>query len=427
MSEDFLHYIWKFQLFTKVKFQIGHHKNLSIIHQGVHNHNAGPDFLNAKIQLDSIVWNGAVEIHIRSSDWYKHNHQTDEKYNNVVLHVVWEHDQDVILNDKSILPTLEIKQLIVSNALENYNQLMTNLTPIACQNFIANVNPITVFSAKERAVIKRLEQKALLLEHRLSELQNDWEQLTFERIAYCFGLKINAQNFESLAQQTSIKILQKHKDSLVQIEAILFGQAGLLTPKIPNHNYYNFLQREYSFLQAKYGLKSSLKNHDWNMLRLRPASFPSLRIALLASLWHQKDGLFSILIQENNLKKLEKIFETKASEYWDNHFIFAKETTQLKTKKIGNTLFNLIIINAVIPLLYLYGIKKDSQNHKNVCLDLLEQIKPEDNKITRMWTEIGIENKSAFDSQALIELYNTSCITKSCLSCNIGSSILQKV
>ena len=187
MSEDFLHYIWKFQLFTKVKFQIGNHKNLSIIHQGVHNHNAGPDFLNAKIQLDSIVWNGAVEIHIRSSDWYKHNHQTDEKYNNVVLHVVWEHDQDVILNDKSILPTIEIKQLIVSNALENYNQLMTNLTPIACQNFIANVNPITVFSAKERAVIKRLEQKALLLEHRLSELQNDWEQLTFERIAYCFG------------------------------------------------------------------------------------------------------------------------------------------------------------------------------------------------------------------------------------------------
>jgi hypothetical protein len=422
MNESFLHYIWQLQYFEKTDLHTVEAEPLTVLKTGTLNSNAGPDFFNAKIKIGELEWVGNVEIHIKSSDWFAHHHEKDSAYDNVILHVVWENDKPVFRNGVAV-PTLELKKRVNQSLLSEYRKLVNSPTSIACEKSFADADDLIKLSMLDRALMQRLETKANGLTDLLSFNNNDWEETAYQLLSKNFGFKVNADPFFQLSKSLPYKSIQK-QSSLLQVEALLFGQAGMLETKTKDE-YISLLFREYHFLEQKYSLNNSKLNpSQWRFLRLRPANFPTIRLAQFAAVLFRSKNIFSQIISIDSYSSIKKIFLQQQSDYWKTHYRFGKKAKG-EVPELGEASIQNIVINTVVPLLVAYGKYKDEQSYIDRAVELLQQLPAEENKITREWSTIGVKVKNAFDSQALIELRNNFCQKRQCLDCSIGISILK--
>ncbi len=421
MKEEFIHYIWKTKQFNPVDLKTEDGQSITIIHPGEHNHSSGPDFFNAQLMLGEIAWSGNVEIHTKASDWMKHKHQHDHAYNNVILHVVYESDLPVQSNYKQELPTLVLSGRIDMKLYEQYLRLRNSKTKIACSNQLNTIPSIIKTSWLSRILAERLERKVKELQRELEQNKNDWEETFYRHITRQFGMKVNAEPFQWLSAAVPYRMLRKQNDSLLQTEALLFGQSGLLPEKFSDV-YTNSLIREYMHLQVKYNIRP-MPAHWWKFMRLRPNNFPTVRIAQLAGLFVRQAQLFRTCIETKDAAELKKIFATPASAYWNNHYRFGK-ASRPSEKNLGAQAINTIIINTIAPFKFLYGKLKGDDLLQQEAISLLESLAPENNKIIREWLDLGIEPVSSAESQALLELTKNYCDKKKCLDCEIGNYLL---
>jgi len=421
MKEDFLYYLWRMKRFDFKNLKTTSGEEITIQNGGELNNDSGPDFLNARIKIGDTLWAGNVEMHLKSSDWIVHQHQKDEVYNNVILHLVLDEDQSILRKNGERIPCLELRKRIPPKISKTYKKLIQNSHWIPCQNLFHRVPEITLNLWQDRLLVERLESKIIEIEKSLFLNQNNWEETFYQFLARNFGVKINAEPFEQLAKSVPLLKLTKHKTSLLQIEAILFGQAGMLNNNLKD-DYPKKLRKEYLFLKRKYNLKA-IKGDSWKFMRLRPANFPTVRIAQFATLIHQSVHLFSKMLAAKNVKEIENMFAVKISNYWQNHYVFDKSSTK-RNKSLGKNAVHLLIINTIVPFLFLYGKNKGEDHFKERALALLEDLDPEKNNIIEKWKTIGLNPPSAYQTQALLHLKNHYCNTKKCMNCAVGNAVL---
>ncbi|WP_163716535.1 DUF2851 family protein [Mangrovibacterium lignilyticum] len=422
MNEFFLQFLWKHRLFDSDSLITSSGLPIQVLSPGFQNSDAGPDFFNARLKIGDTTWAGNVEIHLRASDWKKHKHEQDAAYDNVILHVVKE-DDELIRNSKG--ESVECTCLSYPEELEsNYENLLRSNSWIPCAKSIHRVPPITLQIWYHALMVERLEQKTGEIVMRLEQNKNDWNETFYQFLARNFGFKTNSLPFELLAKALPLSVLAKHKNDLFQLEALLFGTSGLLNEELVGDDYFIALRREFSFLYKKYKLKP-LEGHLWKFLRLRPVNFPTVRIAQFAQLIHQSSALFSHLIEMGKLADIKQLFQLEASDYWQTHYKFNKESKK-QLKHLGDSSFHNLVINTLVPFLFVYGDYHQKQNLKDLALAYMEQIPAEQNSILTNWGELGISARSAFDSQALIQLKNSYCNAKKCLNCPVGMKLINQ-
>jgi hypothetical protein len=422
-TEDFLHHIWKFKLYDFLDLQTTDGEALEVISAGMHNHHAGPDFSDVRIRIGDTLWAGNAEIHINSGDWHVHNHTHDEAYGNVVLHVVYRHNEPVLLANGKAIPTLELVNRIPESLYLRYHQLVYgNQQIIPCEGTINTVSKVTLQSWLTRVLIERLQTKSVAVINTLKHNRGNWEETFYQFLAANFGFKVNALPFELLAKSLPQSILAKHKNSALQIEALVFGQAGFLDDNL-QEEYPIKLRSEYLFLQKKYGL-IPIEKHLWKFMRMRPSNFPTIRLAQFADLVLQANHLFSKILETQGVVQLRKLFSNiVVNEYWTDHYRF-NVTSKPATKKFGSTSVDLLLLNTVALFLYSYGRYLQQPTYVDKSLELLENLPVEDNIIVNEFGDLGVKAKSAFESQALLELRNSYCNHKKCLQCGVGNKIL---
>jgi hypothetical protein len=430
MSESYLHFLYQFQYFDKTHLETTDNELVRIIKIGRLNADSGADFQDARIVVGEVEWAGSVEIHLKSSDWDIHKHQNDTAYQNVILHLVWEDDKPILRKDGTKIPTLTLRERADKNLLRKYQAMMESNAEMPCQNQFMEVDDIKKLSMLDKVLMKRLEDKSLIIHQFLQENNADWEETTYQVLAKNFGFKLNSAPFLSLAKNLPLKILQKHRDNLSQIEALIFGVAGFLNNEnndLEKWDEYRLnLRKEFQFLASKYQLQDKiLGQHEWKYLRLRPANFPTVRLAQFARFIHENANLFSVLIYLENVKSLAKILKVKQSDYWIEHYVFGKKS-EGKVPTFGNASVENVVINTVVPLLVSYANQKDNREYLEKAIRLLEELRAEENSITNHWKSMGLSIKSAFDSQASIEWHNHFCLAKKCLNCNVGVDILRR-
>jgi hypothetical protein len=421
MKEDFLHHLWKFKLYNRHNLKTTDGETVEVINTGQHNSDAGPDFFNAKVKVGNTLWAGNVEIHLKSSDWKKHSHHLDGAYKNVILHVVHEYDEPVTTEDGNEIVTLELKERFNPKLYKNYLQLLESKEWISCENKINTVDKLTFDSWLERLLVERLERKTDNILQSLKLNKNSWEETFYHQLAKNFGFNLNSLPFEMLAKSLPLSYLGKHKSNLMQIEALLFGQAGLLNKKFKD-DYPNQLKKEYEFLKRKFSLQS-MDGSQWKFLRLRPSNFPTIRIAQFAQLIHKSSHLFSKILETDKHDQIKKLFEASVSDYWLTHYTFDKSSARRK-KNLGETAMQIILINTVVPFLFAYGKQKQSEVYEERALAFLGKIEAEKNSIIKHWKTLGIDSDNAGQAQALIQLKNEYCSKKNCLNCAIGNKII---
>lgn len=417
MTEKLLQYIWQFRYVSAKALQTTTGQPLQIVFPGEFNTNQGPDFLKAKIKIEDTLWVGNVELHVYTSDWQTHQHSADENYKNIILHVVWINNVNLSLD----FPTLELQHYVPKLLLRRYEELMQHQPFIPCQEYIAKTNALVLSKWKERMLIERLQQKAAYIEILSKRNNSHWEETCWWLLARNMGSKINADAFELMAQSIPFNLLTKHKQQLIQLEALLMGQAGLLN-KDYEDEYPKSLQKEYWFLQHKYKLKSI--KPAVHFLRMRPANFPTLRLAQLAAIIQSADHLFDHLREIKDIKEAERLFNVDTNEYWNEHYVFDEKSNH-KMKHVGQQMISTILINVAIPLLFTYGLSKREEQYMQKALSWLSQIKPEKNTISIAFEGAGLENNNAYDSQALLHMKSAYCAHKKCLSCAIGNYLLK--
>ena len=422
MTEKLLHFIWQFQYFNKTFLTTQEGEELVILNQGTLNRNQGPDFLLASVKINHITFVGNIELHINASDWYKHKHSNDENYNNVILHVVWNYDKPLVVKNK-IIPTLELKTLVAKVLLQRYQSLMEFTTKIPCQTFLPALTTIGWMSWKERLAAERLENKATEILQLFQESKQHWEETFWWLLAANFGIKINQQVFKEIAQTIPVQVLAKHKNQMQQLEALLFGQANFLNEK-PTDEYTTLLQKEFQFLQHKYKLKKV--NAKVLFLRMRPASFPTIRLAQLAMLIHNSSHLFSKIKELKTVEEVKLLFDITANDYWHYHYKLG-EKTDYAPKHLGSQMVDNILINTIVPVLFAYGWYNKEESYKTKAIQWLQQISAEKNTIIKYWQTAEIAIQSAFDTQALLQLDKNYCKQLKCLECAIGNKILKTV
>lgn len=422
MTEEFLHHIWKFRLFDQLELKTTKGEIIEIQKTGEHNFDAGPDFFNGKIKVGETLWAGNVEVHINSSDWKRHLHQNDKAYDNIILHVVNNADTVLHRSTGEEIPTLEIKNRIHKKLYQNYLDFKSSTDWIPCEKQISSVPEMIVNSTKDKLLLERLERKSISIIDSLKLNNNNWEETFYQSLARNFGFKTNAEPFELLAKSIPSIVLGKHKSSLLQLEALLFGQAGMLFEHF-SEKYPQQLQNEYAFLKQKFKLQP-IEKHLWKYLRLRPINFPSIRIAQFANLIYNSSHLFSKILELENASELKKVMNISVSGYWESHFMLDR-TSSKKSKHLGEEAINNIIINTIVPFLFVYGKQKDDEKYVTKALLFLEQTRGESNSITRKWEELGVCIKTAHSTQALLQLKNEYCNHKKCLNCSIGNYLLK--
>jgi hypothetical protein len=425
MKEAILHFVWQLQKFNKVGLQSTQDERVEVFSVGNHNTDAGPDFLNAKIRIGKITWSGHVEIHINSSDWNHHGHQNDPAYDNVILHVVWKNDLAIKREDGKSIPTIELNGRVSLDMLGKCKSLINSPHTIPCANQIGSTNSMEIFSMQQQAAIERLNNKSSLVFELLEQNKMDWEETAYQLLAKNFGFKINSDSFLNLSKQLPFKILKKHSENTLQLEALLFGLAGMLQES-PKDEYHSALMNEYAFLSKKYKLEGSeLHGHLWKYLRLRPGNFPAVRISQLSALLNRHPHIFDLFTGFEDAKQLGKMLRLAPSEYWQSHYNFCKPSIK-KLNGIGKNSTENLLINTAVPLLAAYSQYTDESKYMDKALSILESLSPEKNKITRMWEELEVSIGNSFESQALIELHNNYCLKKRCLSCKIGVGLINQ-
>ncbi|WP_028897212.1 DUF2851 family protein [Prevotella sp. HUN102] len=428
--EKFIHYVWKHRLFPLSELATTDHQPVEIIDTGLHNHDAGPDFFNAKVKIGGTVWVGNVEIHHKASDWYLHGHEKDARYNNVILHVVGVSDTMVKKENGEILPQLVLP--VPVSVEQNYKELLATDHYPPCYKIIPTLTRLMIHSWMTALQTERLEQRTAAIQQRVDDCNGNWEAAYFVTLARNYGFGINGDAFEQWAKHIPLIAVDHHRDDLFQIEAIFMGQAGLLELKsVPERyqeeavreGYFGRLRTEYQYLAHKFSL-NPIEAGLWKFLRLRPQNFPHIRIAQLANLYYQRKAGLVALIDCQTIEEVAELLQTQVTPYWEMHYTFGSESTKSR-KTLSKASLQLLIINTVVPMLFAYGRHKSSEKLCGRAFDFLETLKAENNHIVRMWREVGLEVDSAGDSQALIQLKKEYCDRKDCLRCRIGYEYLK--
>lgn len=422
MREDFLHFLWRWRRFDAQGLCTTDGQPIEVLHPGEYNRHSGPDFFNARLRLGDTLWAGNVEIHLNASDWLAHRHDSDPAYDNVVLHVVLDEDQRLLRPSGEPLPCLELRRRIPPGLLDKYLRLEHERAWIPCGRSFTQVPEIVRHNWLDRLLVERLEYKTDTVARALEATGQHWEEAFYQVLARNFGLTINAEPFESLARITPLRLLSRHQDHLSQLEALLFGQAGLLEAPF-EETYPKSLAKEYRFLQHKYTLQP-LPAGSWKFFRLRPTAFPTLRLAQLAALLHRSAQLFSDCMGARNLEEIRELLHVETSDYWRTHFRFDK-TAAPRAKPLGREFVHLLLINTVAPFLFHYGRTKGLPDLQDRALQLLEDIPPESNHVLEGWAALGQQAGNAARSQALLHLKKQYCDPGRCLECAIGTAILR--
>lgn len=421
MNEYLFQYLWKHSLYRPDNLCTTDGEPVLVQHPGTQNFDAGPDFLEARIKIGDTIWAGNIELHIRSSDWYRHRHSGNPRYKNIILHIVYEHDADFT---DATFPTMILKEHLKEGVIAQYRYLMNKTTPILCAGKVDDVPDIIWKTWLDRLLAERWEQRLVEWEALWKQSGKDWRTLLYYRLAANFGFHANRDAFLELALSLPLSILSKHRTNLLQTEALLFGQAGLLLSKKPD-DYEAALEKEYHFLRRKYQLVP-LAAHRWKFMRLRPANFPTVRIAQFAMLVHKSLDLFAKMMEVEDTATIFPMLDLHASTYWDNHYRFGEVTQESGAKYLGKDAMYNILINTVAPMQYLYARLQGKSSLHEKSLLLLQSLKAENNRIIREWQDIGIVANDAAHSQALLQLFNQYCSQKGCLNCAVGNRLLRQ-
>ena len=422
MKEDFLHYLWKFKKFDISSLKTSNGEDITIVNVGQYLQLAGPDFFNAQITIGNQKWAGNVEIHIKSSDWYIHHHERDEAYDSVILHVVWEHDTEVFRKNNTEIPVLELKNYVSKETLEKYQSLLTPKSWIYCEKQLEAINEFKVNNWKERLFFERLERKSINIQELLVQTNQDWEAVLFCLLAKNFGLNTNGELFLKIAQSIPFSVFRKESFELENIEALLFGKAGLLNIE-KEDRYFKNLHTRFNYLEHKFQLEQSVFE-PVQFFKHRPDNFPTIRLSQLANVYHSQHNLFSKVINANSIESIYDFFRVSVSNYWQNHYQFDKESPK-KNKMLSKSFIDLIVINTIIPIQFAYA-KSQGKEISEDLIRLMQNVAPESNTIIQKFSSFGVKSKNAFDSQSLLQLKNEYCNKSKCLDCAIGIELLKK-
>ena len=430
--EDLVRYVWKHRLFPLASLITTDGQEVEVIHPGLENRNDGPDFFNAKVKIAGTLWVGNVEIHGKASDWLLHGHDTNKRYDSVVLHVAGMVDREIVRTDGTPIPQLELK--VPEHIINNYNELSKTDHYPPCYRVIPELGNIVIHSFLSSLLYERLDMRAAQITQRYELHDKNWDDALFSTIARNFGFGTNGDAFDEWARRMPFRAVDKHDDNLLQVEALFFGQAGLLEEdSVPTYyqealatdEYFQTLRREYAFLAHKFDLRP-MDYTAWRLLGMRPANFPHVRLAQLAMLYHEHRISVSKLLTASDRVALTELLRVGTSSYWDTHYTFASTPSAAIKKRVTDNAVTLLLINSVAPFYYSYGRRKDSEQHCEQAVALLEQLKAENNYIIRGWIECGLVVKHAADSQALIQLKKQYCDRRDCLRCRIGYEYLKK-
>ena len=422
--EELLHYVWKHKIHPLEPLLTTDGRRVEVLDAGLQNPHAGPDFFNAKLRIGDTLWVGNVELHSLASDWVRHGHHHDVAYNNVILHVVEQADAEVVCANGRPVPQLVLP--IPTQVSGRYNELLQTDRFPPCYRVVPQLSPLTIHSWLSALQVERLEQKTCTIRARLKQTDNHWEDVFFITLSRNFGFGVNGDTFEWWASRLPFRAVDKHRDNLLQVEALFLGTAGLLEEQLDHTDtYYENLQREFAYLKHKFQLPHSTPCPPWRLLRLRPNNFPHLRLAQLASLYYREEALFSRTMEAETLDEVRSLFRVTPSPYWEEHYRFAT-TSPRTSKQLSRSSLDLIIINTVVPFLYAYGLHKNNEQLCDRATQFLESLKPEVNYVTRMWQAAGLKAQHAADSQALVQLQTAYCDKKECLRCRFGYEYCSK-
>jgi hypothetical protein len=422
MKEDLIQFIWRSKILSSNILHTTSGEAVEILHTGNQNYNQGPDFLFARIKINEILWVGHVEIHVHASEWEVHKHQEDPNYQNTILHVVWYHDKEIDWSGR-IIPCIELKELIHPDLLYNYQLLMLNRQIIPCQHFLNKISPLVKGLQIERMMMERMVEKTEKCKSELSSMQWDWEGMLYTKMAHYMVAPINCDAMDKLCQNLPFSLISKLYSDPFLLASAFFGVAGLLQADLED-DYPKALRKEFEFLKMKFNL-ATMDSFEWKLLRLRPSHFPALRIAQLTSLLTEHQRLFSAILEARNITDIYKFLEVKPHEYWHEHYTFNKKSSGLKRPALGKQTKEIIIINAICPLLFAYGSIYKLDTCMDRAINYLQKIKPEANHISHMWKKFNFVFDHAGHSQGGIQLYQKYCLEKKCTSCSIGNEILK--
>jgi hypothetical protein len=422
MKEDFLHYLWKYKKFDTLNLRTFNNEELVIINVGQYLELAGPDFFNAQIIIGNQKWAGNIEVHLKSSDWYLHHHENDKAYENVILHVVWEHDSEIFNRNNLEVPVLVLRNYVSEEIIKNYETLITPKSWIFCEKEIKDIDVFSFVNWQERLFFERLERKSEPIYNLLEQTNNDWEAVLFCFLAKNFGLNTNGDSFLKLAQSIPFSIIRKESFEVENLEALLFGNAGLLDVN-KEDNYFKDLKIRYFYLLHKYQLER-VYVEPVQFFKHRPDNFPTIRLSQLANLYHKYQNLFSKLVDLKTVQQIYDLLLVSVAPYWKNHYQFDKESP-LKSKKTVHSFVDLLIINTIIPIKFAYA-KKQGESVSEDLIILLNQIKPEKNSIIDKFKMFKINPQNALETQSLLQLKNEYCNKNRCLDCVVGMELLKE-
>lgn len=425
VTEDILHFAWQYRLYQPGQLATADGEKLVVLGVGRHNTDAGPDFLEARLRIGDTEWVGSVELHIHSSDWPKHRHQHDKAYNNVVLHVVYEHDGDVQRADGTVPPTLALRPILIPGVLQRYRELMSGMYWIPCERQLGEVPRIKVDHWLDRMLVERLESRMGQVLALLDECQGSWEEAAYRWLARGFGFKVNADPFERLARNVPLALFEKHRADRILVDALYFGQAGLLDGESADGMYPRQLAEEYRYLQKLHGLVP-MEGSQWRFLRMRPANFPTQRIAQFAALLLQRGRLFADLLAVSDVREIREWFaDLPVHPYWQEHYRFGGRPAR-HSGQLGNDSVSLLLINVVAVILFCYGKYMGKEAYIYRAIALLEGIQPEKNALLQRFAGLGVHASAASASQALLHMKKSYCDRKRCLDCSIGTHIIKQ-
>ncbi|MFN8165829.1 MAG: DUF2851 family protein [Bacteroidia bacterium] len=424
MTESFLHFIWKHRLFNTHNLTTDDGQRVEILAPGIHNQGSGPDFFNARLLIGETQWAGNVEIHIQSSDWNRHNHHFDQSYDTCILHVVLENDGVTRRTDGSRMPTIELKNRYPDYLWKNFIQLIGTQQWVACQDKIAEAGEELWNSTLDKMLIERLQQKSAFILVSLQGLNFDWEECFYQYLAHNFGFQVNSMPFELVARSLPLKLIHQFRSNRHALESLLYGQSGLLSCEF-KEEFPLSLQSSYLKFQSEYKL-IPVNPSAWKLMRMRPVNFPTIRLSQFAAILENNADLFQNICESKNLKQTRELFNVTAGEYWNNHYLFEKNT-RYSVKRLGAGSIDNLLINTVAPFLFTRALYERSDELRDFAIGMLNNISPEDNLIIRNWKSCGIKAGSAGRTQALIQLKQLHCAEKKCLSCSIGTRLINSL
>jgi hypothetical protein len=422
VKEDFLHYVWQYKKFDFSNLTTTDGELLAILNYGGYLQQEGPDFFNAKIIIGTQKWAGNIEIHIKSSDWYLHNHEKDVNYDNVILHVVWEHDIPIFRKDNTEIPVLELRKYVAKDVLENYKTLLLPKSWIYCENQVAAIDDFIWDNWQERLFFERLERKSIPIEQLLLETKKDWEAVLFCALAKNFGLNANGDAFLKIARSIPFSVLRKESFEVENLEGLFFGVADLFPADIQDV-YTKDLKKRYSYIAEKHKLKRIIME-PVQFFKHRPDNFPTIRLAQLAMLYHKQQNLFSRVIDVGTMKQIYGLFEITISDYWQTHYQFDRESPK-KIKQFSKSFVDLLVINTIIPIQFAFA-KSQGKEISESLLALLKEVTAEKNTVIEKFAAFGIKAKNAFETQTLLQLKNEYCNQGKCLQCAVGIQLLKE-